>query len=106
MSTVLDRRIGGAMTVVPVLNGASFAVGAPRARFSVDGYARQANRQQYDVAPGDDRFLMIKMPPAPPVPPGGDGGALVYGVAGEAQAVRAGAARRRDADGRYLSGVP
>jgi len=60
---------GGALTVVPVLPGLSFDVGAPRVLFPVEGYARAANRQQYDVAPGDDRFLMVKEPPAPPVPP-------------------------------------
>ena len=45
------------------------AVGTPRVLFSADGYSHMPNRQQYDVAPGDDRFLMIKRPPAPPVPP-------------------------------------
>ena len=41
---------GGALTVVPVLPGPSFDVGAPRVLFPVEGYARAANREQYDVA--------------------------------------------------------
>lgn len=60
---------GGSLTVVPVLRGLSFTFGAPRALFPVNGYQHAANRQQYDVAPGDDRFLMITAPPAPPAPP-------------------------------------
>jgi hypothetical protein len=36
--------------------------------FSLAGYRRARNRAQYDVAPGDQRFLMIKDPPVPPIP--------------------------------------
>jgi hypothetical protein len=35
----------------------------------LSGYRRARNHPQYDVAPGDERFLMIKEAPAPPVPP-------------------------------------
>ena len=38
--------------------------GAPRALFSLAGYAAARNRQQYDVAPDDRRFMMIKEPGA------------------------------------------
>ena len=39
--------------------GPSFNPGAPRPLFSLAGYRRARNRQQYDVAP-DDRFVMIR----------------------------------------------
>ena len=43
-------------------------ISEPRALFSLAGYRRARNRQQYDVAPGDQRFIMIKDPPVPPIP--------------------------------------
>ena len=52
---------GGRLMVVPVTPGPSLQVGNPRALFSVEGYRRARNHQQYDVAP-DGRFVMIKEP--------------------------------------------
>ena len=56
----LFYKSGGQLMVVPVAPGASFVPGVPRALFSVAGYASARNRQQYDVAPDDRRFLMIR----------------------------------------------
>jgi serine/threonine-protein kinase len=50
---------GGKLMAAPVPPGPSFNPGAPRALFSVEGYRRARNRQQYDVAP-DGRFVMIR----------------------------------------------
>ncbi len=47
---------------LPVTPGAGFAPGSARALFSVADYASANNRPQYDVAPGDQRFLMIRRP--------------------------------------------
>jgi serine/threonine-protein kinase len=58
----------GQLMVAAVAAGAALEVGEPRVLFSLAGYRRARNRPQYDVAPGDQRFLMIKEPPAPPVP--------------------------------------
>ena len=49
---------------VPVTPGPPLHLGAPRALFSIAGYRGARNRQQYDVAPGDQRFLMIRNPDA------------------------------------------
>lgn len=59
---------GGALSVMPVTSGATFTFGAAGTLVPVAGYARVRNRQQCDVAPGDDRFLMIKVSPPPVVP--------------------------------------
>ena len=59
----------GRMMAAPVAAGDALAVGEPRALFSLQGYRSARNRPQYDVAPGDQRFLMIKEPPPPAVPP-------------------------------------
>ena len=37
-----------------------FAPGNPRVLFSLAGFRGARNRQQYDVAPGDQRFVMIR----------------------------------------------
>jgi serine/threonine-protein kinase len=50
---------GGRLMAVPVQPGAGFNPGIPRPLFSVAGYRRARNHQQYDVAP-DGRFLMIR----------------------------------------------
>jgi len=50
---------GGKLMAAPVLPGASFNVGSPRALFPVEGYRRARNHPQYDVA-ADGRFLMIR----------------------------------------------
>ncbi len=52
---------GGKLMAAAVLPGPSFNPGAPRALFSVEGYRRARNHQQYDVAP-DGRFVMIRDP--------------------------------------------
>jgi len=50
---------GNRLMGVQVSAGPGFNPGIPRALFSVSGYRRARNRQQYDVAP-DGRFLMIQ----------------------------------------------
>ncbi|HYN64431.1 MAG TPA: hypothetical protein VES36_07500, partial [Candidatus Limnocylindrales bacterium] len=49
----------GQLMAVAVPPGPSFSPGSPRALFSVEGYRRARNHQQYDVAP-DGRFVMIR----------------------------------------------
>lgn len=51
---------GGMLKVVDVPTGASFTPGNPRTLFSLSGYRRARNRQQYDVSPDGSRFLMIR----------------------------------------------
>ena len=50
--------------VATVGTGADLEVSEPKVMFSLAGYRRARNRQQYDVAPGDQRFIMIKEPPS------------------------------------------
>jgi eukaryotic-like serine/threonine-protein kinase len=59
----------GQLAVVSVGAGPELEVSEPRALFSLAGYRRARNHPQYDVAPGDQRFIMIKEPPAPAVIP-------------------------------------
>lgn len=58
----------GRLFAVQLLDREQLSASEPQPLFSLAGYRRARNRQQYDVAPGDQRFLMIKDPPAP-VPP-------------------------------------
>jgi hypothetical protein len=58
----LFYKSGDQLMVVPVVPGPTLTLGIPRALFSVTGYASARNRQQYDVAPDDRRFIMIKEP--------------------------------------------
>jgi serine/threonine protein kinase len=51
---------GGQLMSVAVTPGPVPAFGTPRPLFGVAGYRGARNRQQYDVAPGDQRFLMIR----------------------------------------------
>ena len=51
---------GGTLMAVDVMPGAAFTPGTPHALFSLSGYRSARNRQQYDVAPDDRRFLMIR----------------------------------------------
>ena len=51
---------GGALNIVNVPAGPTFAPGNPRVLFSLAGYRRARNRQQYDVSPDGSRFLMIR----------------------------------------------
>jgi len=57
----LFYKSGNRMMAVPVTSGASLVTGVPRPLFSVEGYHGARNRQEYDVAPGDQRFLMIQL---------------------------------------------
>jgi hypothetical protein len=52
----------GRLMSLPVTPGAGFAPGSARALFSVAAYANAVNRPQYDVAPDDGRFVMIRRP--------------------------------------------
>ena len=45
---------------IPVLPGPTFTTGVPRPLFPVAEYRGARNRQQYDVAPDDRRFVMIR----------------------------------------------
>jgi hypothetical protein len=47
---------------VDVAPGTTFVAGTPRPLFPLTGYRSARNRQQYDVAPDDRRFLMIREP--------------------------------------------
>ena len=58
----------GQLKVVSVSGESDLQISEPRALFSLAGYRRARNRAQYDVAPGDQRFIMIKEPPSPPIP--------------------------------------
>jgi serine/threonine-protein kinase len=49
------------LMVVPVTPGPALTTGVPRPLFSVAGYHAARNRQEYDVAPDDQRFLMIQL---------------------------------------------
>ena len=51
---------GGQLKVVDVAAGPAFTPGNPRTLFSLAGYRRARNRQQYDVSPDGTRFLMIR----------------------------------------------
>ena len=50
----------GSMMVVDIASGPTLALSVPRALFSVAGYRGAQNRQQYDVSPDGQRFLMIR----------------------------------------------
>ena len=50
------------MMVVEVTLGSTFAAGTPRGLFDLTGYRGARNRQQYDVAPDDQHFVMIREP--------------------------------------------
>ncbi|MEP7327128.1 MAG: protein kinase, partial [Gemmatimonadota bacterium] len=52
----------GQLMAVAVAPGPSFAAGTPRPLFSLSGYRSARNRQQYDVAPDDRHFVMIREP--------------------------------------------
>ncbi len=54
---------------VALSGGNAIVASEPKPLFPLTGYRRARNRQQYDVAPGDQRFVMIKDPPPPAVPP-------------------------------------
>ena len=51
---------GGKLMAVDVLPGVAFTLGTPHPLVSLTGYRAARNRPQYDVAPDDRRFLMIR----------------------------------------------
>jgi len=50
------------LMVVDIAPGPVFVAGTPRPLFPLAGYRSARNRQQYDVAPDDRHFLMIREP--------------------------------------------
>jgi len=68
----LFYKSGSQLMVVDVTPGPTFVAGTPRPLFSISDYRAARNRQQYDVAPDDKRFLMIRDPTE------GGGGSVVY----------------------------
>ena len=57
----LFYKSGNQLMSVAVTPGATLTLGTPQRLFSIAGYRGARNRQQYDVAPDDQRFLMIKI---------------------------------------------
>jgi eukaryotic-like serine/threonine-protein kinase len=53
---------GGMLVAVGVPPGPALVPGIPRPLFSLAGFRVARNRPQYDVAPGDQRFVMIREP--------------------------------------------
>lgn len=53
-------RSGGSLVSVPVQTSPTFSAGAPRTLFSSREYQANANRRQYDVARGDNRFIFLR----------------------------------------------
>ncbi|HXI21789.1 MAG TPA: hypothetical protein VNH46_11915, partial [Gemmatimonadales bacterium] len=56
----LFYKSGGQLMAVPVSGGPTLSLGSPRPLFSVAPYRWASNRPQYDVAPDDRHFVMIK----------------------------------------------
>ncbi len=56
----LFYKSGNQFMAVEMTPGATLLPGTPRTLFSLEGYRAARNRQQYDVAPDDSRFLMIR----------------------------------------------
>jgi serine/threonine-protein kinase len=67
----LFYKSGTRFMAVPVSPGPALTVGSPRELFSLAAYRAARNRQEYDVAPDDRRFVMIHNQP-------GGASALVY----------------------------
>jgi serine/threonine-protein kinase len=57
----LFYRSGGRLMAIAVTPGATLGIGVPVPLFSLAGYRAARNRPQYDVAPGDQRFLMVRL---------------------------------------------
>ena len=57
----LFYKSGNWLVAAPVMPGPTLSFGTPRPLFSLAGYLGARNRQQYDVAPDDQKFLMIKL---------------------------------------------
>jgi serine/threonine-protein kinase len=56
----LFYKSGNRLMSVDVTAGPSLTIGTPRPLFSLSGYRFARNRAQYDVAPDDKHFVMIK----------------------------------------------
>ena len=56
----LFYKSGNRLMSVDVTPGPSLTIGTPRPLFSLSGYRFARNRAQYDVAPDDQHFVMIK----------------------------------------------
>lgn len=56
----LFYKSGDRLMVVEVTPGATLTLGSPRELFSVADYRSARNRQQYDVTPDDQSFVMIR----------------------------------------------
>jgi hypothetical protein len=50
----------GKMVAIDIVPGPGLVTGVPHALFSIAGYRTARNRQQYDVAPDDQHWVMIK----------------------------------------------
>jgi Tol biopolymer transport system component/tRNA A-37 threonylcarbamoyl transferase component Bud32 len=57
----LFYKSGSHLVAVSVTPGPTLGIGVPRPLFPLHGYRGARNRQQYDVALGDQRFLMIRV---------------------------------------------
>jgi serine/threonine-protein kinase len=57
-------RSANRLVSVSIAPGATFVAGTPKPLFPLTGYRSAYNRQQYDVAPDDRRFVMIREPDA------------------------------------------
>ncbi|HUR91501.1 MAG TPA: protein kinase, partial [Gemmatimonadaceae bacterium] len=53
-------RSTGNLVSVPVQTSPTFSAGAATALFPTRGFVSNANRRQYDVAPGDNRFIFVR----------------------------------------------
>ena len=53
-------RSGGNLMSVPVQTNPTFSAGAATTLFPVRAYTSNVNRRQYDIAPGDNRFIFIR----------------------------------------------
>jgi eukaryotic-like serine/threonine-protein kinase len=49
------------LRAVEVVPGATFAWGEPETLFSLAGYRLPTNGRSYDIAPGDQRFLLLRL---------------------------------------------
>jgi Tol biopolymer transport system component len=67
----LFYKSGDRLMAVAVTPGRTLTLGSPRPLFSLAGYRSARNRQEYDVAPDDRHFVMIRNPV-------GSAGELVY----------------------------
>jgi serine/threonine-protein kinase len=56
----LFYRSGDRLMAVPITPGSTLQFGSPRALFSMAGYRAARNRQEYDVAPDGQHFVMIR----------------------------------------------